>query len=298
MTAARSSAAQRVLSHSPSRVSSNTSSQQPDPAQFERRRDRLVAGRQQAHADGDRQRRARPSTATRRGRGVRQRARREPERDRAHEQHERCQRDRLRRSVGSRRRPRTPEVHDHPYPRRRAAIRVEHREDVGAVPGVPINLRERPPDHRVDARRQPQHVDPHLRRVGLGELGIADVAPLAAAIEHPHAAVVALQRLGHEHAHRRGRFAQRRVDRRVGASQQRVSRNRRRILQHGDGRREQHDRREQPASHCAPDCAPTAARSISSSHSSSVRRPRQSCQPWNSPGATANAAPSPSTATR
>lgn len=37
--------------------------------------------------------------------------------------------------------------------------------------------------------------------------------------------------------------------------------------------------------------APAAARSIRSVHWASVRRPRQSCQPWNSPGAIAKGAP-------
>ena len=153
-----------------------------------------------------------------------------------------------------------------------------------------INLRERAPDDGVDARTQAQDIDAHAGGVGVGELGRADVAALAGAVEHLDAAVVAFERLGHEEGDGGWGFAQGGVDRRVGAGQQGVGGGGRRIVQQRGAGHDQDDRKQRrtpEASHCAP----AAARSVSSLHCASVSRPRQSCQPWNSPGATAKGAP-------
>ena len=161
-----------------------------------------------------------------------------------------------------------------------------------------VDLGESAPDNGIDAGIEAEDVDAHLRGVGVGEFGCADVAALAGAVEYLHAAVVALERLGHEEGDGGWGFAEGGVDRRVGAGQQGVGGGGGGILEEGDagdgeqrGKQGCEQRESSGWTDRAGHCAPAAARSIRSLHWASVRRPRQSCQPWNSPGAIAKGAP-------
>ena len=97
-----------------------------------------------------------------------------------------------------------------------------------------VDLGEGAPDNGVDAWIEAEDVDAHLGCVGVGEFGSADVAALAGAVEHLDAAVVALERFGHEEGDGGGRFAEGGVERRVGASQQGVGGGGCGVLQEGD----------------------------------------------------------------